>query len=110
MNTTQENGLNRELADEVAAEILATAAALQETAEKPSAKVFRTGISFEDYVKTEKGISIFAGIFLRKALRSKDPAGKVKKILDTAPDGHFYPNVKDILSDFWERDYGTPAS
>jgi hypothetical protein len=111
METTQENGLNRELADEVATEILATAAALQVSAEKPSAKVFRTGVSFEEYVKSEEGISIYARLAIRHALNSKDPAIKVKKLLDNAAsDRHFYPNVKSILQDFWERDYGTPAS
>lgn len=110
MNSTQENGLNRELADEVSAEIQEISAQLTASAEKPSAKVFRTGVSFEEYVKAEEGISIYARLALRMALNSKDPATRVKKVLDAGAESHFYPNVKSILRDFWERDYGTPAS
>lgn len=111
MNAMHENGLNRELANEVSAEIQAISTQLAASAEKPSAKVFRTGISFEEYIKSEEGISIYARLALRKSLNSKDPATKVKQLLDNpAAERHFYPNIKSILQDFWERDYGTPAS
>lgn len=106
LEKTGTNHINAALAEEVKQEIAETAQALQASAEKPSAKVFRTGISFEEYVKAELGISIFVRIFLRKAFSAKDPASRLRHLLDTTPDAHFYPEIKSILNDFWERDYG----
>lgn len=105
MATTTVNHINAELAAEVAQEIADTCAALSASAEKPSAKIFRTGIEMDEYVKSVKGINIMTRRKMLRAFDADNAGSLLRNILDKTPSHHFRPDVKDVLNDFWDANF-----
>lgn len=105
MATTTENHINRELAEQVEREIAETSAALTASAERSSRKYFNAGLDFGAYVATTDGITFILRFKLNRALKKNDAANRIRTILDTAPEYHFSPGVRDILNDYWKVTY-----
>ena len=105
MTTTTVNHINVALAAEVAQEIADISAALTASAEKPSAKVFRTGIEMDEYVKTIKGINIMTRHKMLRAFDADNAGSILRGILDKTPAHHFRPEVKEVLNDFWDANF-----
>lgn len=105
MATTTVNHINVELATEVAQEIAEINEALKVTAEKPSAKIIRSGMQFHEYVAKAPGISFWVRLNMKQAFKADDAGAKLRKIIDETPEHHFFSGVRDILSDYWEVNF-----
>ena len=105
MATTTVNHLNVALAAEVAQEIADISVALTASAEKPSAKVFRSGIEFHEYVATIKGINILTRNRMKRSFKADNAGTILRNILDETPSRHFLPEVKEVLNDFWDANF-----
>jgi hypothetical protein len=105
MATTTVNHLNVELAAEVSREIAGISAALSASAEKPSAKIFRTGMEFHEYVAKAPGVSFWVRLQMKRAFKADNAGIALRKIIDETPDHHFSAGVRGILSDYWDRNF-----
>lgn len=105
MATTTENNINRELAERVGQDIAEISAALKASAERPSQKYFNAGLDFPAYVASTEGITFLLRFKLKRVLLKNDAASRIRTILDTTPEYHFSPGVREILNDYWDATY-----
>lgn len=105
MATTTVNHINVELAAEVAREIATINESLKASAERPSQKYFNAGLDFGAYVASTDGITFLLRLKLKHSFKKKDASSRTRNILDTTPECHFHPGVREILNDYWDATY-----